>query len=261
MNASDHFKAGQLREAIDEQTKVVKGDPADQGKRLFLFELLSFAGDLERARRQIEAVSYSEVELETAVMEYRRIMDSEEARRRFFRDGVAPQLFAEAPEHVHLRIEAVNRLREDRAAEAATLLEQAAAMTPGVQGKLNDKPFESLRDGDDLFASVLEVMARGAYYWVPLDQIETVTMNPPRFPRDLLWIPARLEMKDNAAGNVFLPALYPASHEHADDQVKLGRMTDWVEAENQPVRGVGLRTFLVGDDSVSLLEWRQLEIQ
>src|SRR5581483_9371246 len=73
MNASECFKAGKLREAIDEQTQVVKSDPADQGKRLFLFEVLSFAGAWERARRQIEAVSYSEMELETAVMEYRRL--------------------------------------------------------------------------------------------------------------------------------------------------------------------------------------------
>ncbi|HEX5271049.1 MAG TPA: type VI secretion system accessory protein TagJ, partial [Gemmataceae bacterium] len=75
--------------------------------------------------------------------------------------------------------------------------------------------------------------------------------------RDLLWAPARIEMAD-AAGDVFLPVLYPGSHEHADEGVKLGRMTDWRGAGGGPVLGAGLRTFLADDDAVSLPEWRQL---
>jgi type VI secretion system protein ImpE len=59
---------------------------------------------------------------------------------------------------------------------------------------------------------------------------------------------------------VFLPAIYPGSHEHADDQVKLGRKTDWKETKDGPVLGMGLRTFLVGDDPVTLLEWRELKL-
>ena len=63
-----------------------------------------------------------------------------------------------------------------------------------------------------------------------------MAMNPPRFPRDLLYVPARLELADEA-GEVFLPALYPGSHEHADDQVRLGRMTDWKALEGGPTLG------------------------
>ena len=104
---------------------------------------------------------------------------------------------------------------------------------------------------------VLEVMAQGQYYWVPLDQVESVTIDAPKAPRDLLWAPARLEMKESA-GNVFLPLLYPGSHEHPDTQVKLGRLTDWKSAEGGPVQGVGARVFLVDDDAVSLLDWREM---
>jgi protein involved in temperature-dependent protein secretion len=60
---------------------------------------------------------------------------------------------------------------------------------------------------------------------------------------------------------VFLPATYPFSHEDADDQLRLGRSTDWRAVNDGPVRGVGLRTFLVDDDAISLLEWRELEIE
>lgn len=261
MNATEYFKAGKLQEAIDAQIKEVKAHAADQGKRLFLFELLAYSGDLERAKKQIEALNYGEMELMAAVTDYRKLLDSEDARRRLFRDGLAPRFFGEQPNEVHLRLEAVNRLRENRPQEAADLLEKAHTIAPPLKGKLNDKPFASLRDCDDLFGNVLEVMAKGFYYWVPLDQVETLEMNPPRFPRDLLWMPARLGLREGSEGNVFLPALYPFSHEHPDNQIKLGRATDWKAPEGGPVQGVGLRLFLVGDDSLSLLEWRQLELE
>jgi len=258
MNGSDLFKQGKLQEAIEAQLKLVKEKPADHGQRLFLFELLAFAGDLDRAQRQIDAVQYGELELDAAVLAYRKILDSERARRRLFSESLKPRFFGEPPEHVHWRLEGINRLREGRPKEAAELFAKAAAACPDRPGQLNGKPFQSLRDCDDLFSGVLEVMAQGGYYWVPLEQVDSVTINAPKTPRDLLWAPARLEMKESA-GNVFLPLLYPGSHEHPDNQVKLGRLTDWKNiAEEGPIQGVGARTFLVDDDAVAMLDWREL---
>jgi type VI secretion system protein ImpE len=262
MNASEFFKAGQLQEAITAQIQEVKANGADQAKRLFLFELLAFAGELDRAQRQIEAIHHDDPEIDTAVAAYAKLLEAEQQRRRLFRHGVSPQFVGEAPEHVQLRLDAVNRLRENHPAEAAELLAQAAAATPAIQGELNGKAFDSLRDCDDLFASVLEVISHGGvYYWVPLEQVDTVTMKAPKFPRDLLWLPARLEIRDGPGGDVFLPTLYPGSHEHPDNRLKLGQATDWKSADGGPVLGIGLRTFLVGEDSISLLEWRRLKVQ
>jgi type VI secretion system protein ImpE len=259
MNATELYKAGKLQDAVAAQTQEVKSAPADQGKRLFLFELLAFAGELDRATRQIDAIKYDQIDLQTATTAYRRLVDSEAKRRRLFSEGLKPEFFAEVPEHVTLRLDAVNCLRDNKLAEAKALLDRAAAVMPRLKGQLNDKPFESLRDGDDLFAGVLEVMAHGVYYWVPLEQVEGLSMKAPRFPRDLLWVPARLEM-ETSAGDIFIPALYPNSHAHSDDLVKLGRSTDWKETPEGPVLGTGLRTFLVGEDAISILEWRNLQI-
>jgi type VI secretion system protein ImpE len=259
MTPTELYKAGKLGEAIDGQVHAVKTTPGDHGKRLFLFELLAFAGDLDRARRQIDAVNYGQMELDTAVLNYRKLLDAEEARRRVFREGIMPQFLVPPPEHVGPRLEAVNRLRAGEPAEAARLLDQANDAAPPVRGLLNGKPFDTLRDADDLFGPVLEVMAHGDYYWLPLDQVVSLAMNAPKFPRDLLWLPAKLAVKDGPAGDVFLPALYPGSCEHPDDQIKLGRATDWKQAEGGPVLGVGLRMFLAGEDATSLLEWRELQ--
>src|SRR3954469_5292556 len=107
MNATDLFKAGRLQPAIDAQVKDVKAHPADHARRLLLFELLAFAGDLDRARRQVEAIHYDEVERATALQTYRKLLDAEQARRRLFQEGVAPKFLIEPPEHVRLRLEAV----------------------------------------------------------------------------------------------------------------------------------------------------------
>jgi type VI secretion system protein ImpE len=259
MNATELYKAGKIQEAIDAQIQEVKANPADQGKRLFLFELLAFAGDLDRARRQIDAVNYGNMELDAAVLSYRKLLDSEQARRRLFSDGLVPRFFGAQPEHVYWRLEAVNRLRENKPGEAAQCLAKATEACAPVSGELNDKPFTSFRDADDLLGGIVEVMAQGQYYWVPVEQIEAVIAGAPKFPRDLLWFPARLEM-EGSAGNVHIPVLYPGSHEHADTQVKLGRMTDWKSTEGGPVLGVGAHVFLVDDDAVGLLEWRQLTV-
>ncbi len=260
MNSSDLFKEGRLQEAVDAQLKEVKANPADHGKRLFLFEMLAFSGDLERAGRQIEVINYGELERDKAVMDYRKLLDAEQARRRLFSEGLTPQFFAgEMPEHVRVRLEAVNCLRNKQPAAARELLERANS-TPPVKGELNGKPFGLLRDADDLFGTVLEVMTQGHYYWVPLEQLESLAIKAPQFPRDLLWLPAHLSLRDGATGPVFLPVLYPGSHAHGDNQVKLGRLTDWKSTDSGPTRGVGLHTFLVDDDGLTLLEWRQLTV-
>jgi type VI secretion system protein ImpE len=260
MNATELFKAGQLQQAIDAQVQVVKSKPADQGARIFLFELLCFAGDLDRAQRQIEAVKYEEMEREAAVLEYRKLLDSERLRRRLFTEGLKPKFFFDPPQHVTLRLEALNCLRDNQPGEAAELVARADQAAPPVKGNLNGQAFDGLRDCDDLFGPILEVMALGEYYWLALEQIDTVAKSQPSSPRDLCWAPARLEVREGPAGDVFLPALYPNSHVHADDQVKLGRMTDWTNPEQGPVRGIGARMFLLGDDAINLLEWRQLQM-
>lgn len=261
MNADELFKAGRLREAVEAQTLEVKAHPADASKRLFLFELLGFEGDLDRARKQVDALRYDQPELQAAVSTYRGLLDAETERRRLFQAGApAPQFLVDPPPHVLLRLEAVQRLQAGDTAGAAALLEQANAEPPALRGSLNGAPIELLRDGDDLFGTVIEVMARGVYFWVPLEQVERLTMGPPRFPRDLLWIPARLEL-EASAGDVFVPALYPGSHAQPDELVQLGRKTDWLGAEGGPTLGAGMRTFLMGDDPIGVLEWRELVIE
>jgi type VI secretion system protein ImpE len=260
MTASELFQTGKLDEAIAAQTAQVKSSPADQSKRLFLFELLAFAGDFDRARKQLDALQFDEIELQAAAADYQKVLEAEELRRKVFRDGTQPKFLIDVPpEHVRLRLEGLQRLREGNKAAATESVAQAAEAAPSISGKLNDQPFADLRDCDDLFGTVLEVFSQGLYFWVPLETIESIALVAPRFPRDLLWVKARIETA-GGSGQVFFPALYPRSHEHRDQQVRLGRQTDWTE-DDGPVLGCGLRMFLAGDDVSTILEWRDLQIE
>lgn len=260
MSASDLYKAGKLQEAIDAQIQDVKASAADHNKRLFLFELLAFAGELDRARKQIDVINYGDPERDIALLAYRKCLDSELARRKLFAEGMKPQFLAPPADHVTLRLDAVNRLREGNAAEALDVLAKAAETTPVVRGLINSKPFPALRDADDLFAGILEVFSQGNYFWVPFEQIDTLAMKAPKTPRDLLWIAAHLDVRDGPSGDVFLPVLYPNSHANADDAIRLGRSTDWKGGDGAPLLGVGQHLFDVGESELSILEWRELQV-
>ena len=62
-------------------------------------------------------------------------------------------------------------------------------------------------------------------------------------------------------GEVFLPVLYAGSSDHADDEVRLGRMTNWKVVEEPVVLGMGQRLFLVDDDEKAMLEVREVTFE
>lgn len=255
------FRQGQLSAAINAQLVRVKEHPADHGERLFLFELLVFGGEYERAGRQIAAINYGDPTLDSTVAIYRRLLDAEQIRAKVFRGEAQPRFLSETPAHATLRLQAVAALHADQTTEAAKLLNQAVEQAPAVQGKLNDRAFSLLVDCDDVFGTILEVIsATGAYFWVPLEQVQSLEIEAPRFPRDLIWLPAKLELTDGQQGDVFLNVLYPASAQSGEAEIQLGRRTDWHTSDSGPTLGLGTRLFLVDDDVVGLPEWRTLQI-
>src|SRR5439155_24520554 len=130
---------------------------------------------------------------------------------------------------------------------------------PRVRGTCDGQPFTDLRDLDDLTAPVFEVLtSNGKYYWVPVERVERVEFRPPARPRDLLWQRAHMVVRGGPDGEVYLPTLYAGSHAEADENLALGRATDWRGGNGEPTRGVGQRNLLVGDDCRAVLELKEL---
>ena len=133
-----------------------------------------------------------------------------------------------------------------------------------VSGTLNGEPFEALADADPRIGARLEVFASGQYMWIPLRHVRSIRMEEPGRLRDLKWTPASIrtgpEFQEMELGDVLLPATTPRAWEHPDDEVRLGRVTDWTEVEEGAVAPVGQKLLVVDDEPFPFLEVRELEV-
>ena len=88
--AKELLDHGQLADAVDAQTQAVKASPTDVQSRLFLFELLCFAGDLGRAEKQLDVIAHQSADMEVGVAVIREVLAAESKRRAVFGLGKAP---------------------------------------------------------------------------------------------------------------------------------------------------------------------------
>jgi type VI secretion system protein ImpE len=261
--ALDLYYAGKLKDAIAAATDQVRKAPTDNNARTFLAELLMFAGDLDRADRQYEALSTQDPQAAVHVAMQRQLLRAEQARQKFFTDGAVPDFLEQPNERLQLIMKASIALREKDYAGASKLLGEAEALFPKLKGQCDGQAFEGFRDLDDLTASIFEVLApNGKYYWIPMENVVSVTFTPHQRTRDLLWRRGRIVLKSDIDTETFFPAIYPGSHLDADQRFALGQMTDWrAAAEGAPVRGVGQRTVLVGDADRPFVELKELKFE
>ncbi len=230
-NALASYQAGRLGEAIELLGASLRQDPANVRQRTFLFELLCFAGEYERAEKQLAVVAQGSHEAELGAMLYTSALHAERTRQQMFQAGALPQ--GPPP--------------------CATL-----------RGTLNGRPFQSISDVDPRVGARLEVFAAGQFTWLPFEHISALTIEEPRRLRDLLWLPARIKagprFHDYDFGEILIPVLYPLSWQDPDDLIRLGRVTDWIERADGPAIPTGQRLLQVDDDLIPILELRTLEI-
>ncbi len=223
--ARELFDAGKLNEAIEALGAELRQNPSDIQRRTFLFELLCFAGNWERADKQLDILAGSDKDKRLGSLLYRAAIAAEKTRHE--KIGAKPN--------------------------------QTQLAAPA--GILNGKPFLSIEVPDPRIGARLEVLAGENYMWIPLEQISLIEMQAPKKLRDLLWIPATIHSATGGAelGEVLLPVLSPFSSTHVDPNVRLGRVTVWEDGVP-----FGQKMLLVtdqeGDEEIPLLELRKLEI-
>ncbi len=262
MQAKEFYREGKLSEAIAAALEDVKAHPGEAGARGFLCQLLCFAGELERAERQLDALAQIDAKVSVGVSLVRHLLRAEQARRQFLSDGRLPEFLEPPPPELKSRIEAAILLREKKPAEAAAALERAESHHTPVSGVCDGKPFDDFRDLDDLCGSSFEVFtSNGKYYQIPFAKVELVEFHPPEDIQDLLWRTAHMVVREGPDGKVYLPALYCGTHASSDDRLRLGRATDWQGGDGAPARGVGQRMFLAGDREAGILEIKTIEFR
>ena len=227
MGPKELLRAGKLDEAIRAVSEELRSHPQDTQRRTFLFELLCFAGDYERALKHLEALARESPERRLGAMQYLGAINAELTRQSVILES-----------------------KTDTA-------DNGIAALPGT---VNGEAFESISDADPRIGRRLEVFAGDEYLWVPLEHVASLEIHAPKRLRDLLWAPALIRtgpaFGDRDLGEVLLPALSPLSGKHPDDQVRLGRATVWEDGIPY-----GQKMVLAGEELIPLLEVRRLEIR
>ncbi len=253
-NSKALYQTGNLTEAINQLTQEVRNNPTDNWLRTFLFELLCFNGEWERAERQLKGLLVAGANAELGLLVCGNNIKAEITRSKLFSSGVAPEFLLSPPNYISLQLEAINKLREKNYSEARKLLDELAEKQPSLKGKINGKNFNRLTDYNDFFACSLEVFLQDRYIWVPFEHIQCLEVQPPKELRDLIWTKAIIELTSGTVAGVFLPSLYPNSYKHENQLVRLGRMTDWQQLPGEIYVGYGLRAFLVDSKEKTLFE-------
>ncbi len=157
-SATEHFQAGRLAEALAAALAEVKAAPGVTAKRVFLAELLCFAGDFERADRQLDIVADQDPGAALGLALFRQLIRAAQAGAEHFSAGRLPEFLDPPAPHLQRLLEAGLALRDGQGEEAGRLAAEAEALRPPCPGRLDDAEIDDLRDIDDLVAPVFEVL-------------------------------------------------------------------------------------------------------
>jgi type VI secretion system protein ImpE len=229
MTAKELFDAGRVKDAASSLAALLRERPTDAKARTFLFELLCFSGQYDRAEKHLSLLAEGSKEHELGAVLYYSALHAERMRHELFR-------------------------KEDFPKEPAP---------PSPKGTLNGKPFESISDLDPQIGGRLEVYAAGAYAWVPFRHIKSIQVQPIVRLRDTLWTPAFVlagpTFQGADMGEVIIPAIYPFSWNSDDESLWLGRGTEWAADAAGHEFPVGQKVFLVDGEEVPLFEVKEIE--
>jgi len=222
------YREGKLREAIKALGDELRSNPLDVKRRTSLFELLVFAGEYDRAEKQLDVLAGANAGAAAGTLLYRSALHAERTRQAMFANHEAPPT-------------------------------KPGTVYPGVW---NGTAFSEFRDSDPRIGANLEVFLAGSYTWIPIHYLRRLEIEPPANLRDLMWARARVETSADfrlqELGEVLLPVLCPLSSRHEDETVQLGRESAWEPDEAHGEVPYGAKILLIDEVEVPLLEIRSV---
>ena len=222
------YREGKLREAIKALGDELRSNPLDAKRRTFLFELLLFAGEYDRAEKQLDLLAGASADAAAGTLLYRSALHAERTRQVMFANRETPP---SKNEPIH-------------------------------GGSWNGKTFSEISDADPRIGANLEVFIAGSYTWIPIHYLRRLEIEPPTNLRDLVWAQARLDTSSDfrlqELGEVLLPVLCPLSSKHADESVHLGRESAWEPDETFGEIPYGAKMMLIDGVELPLLELRSV---
>jgi type VI secretion system protein ImpE len=227
--AQDLYRDGKLTEAIASLQAYLREQPGEKRARSFLFELLCFAGEFDRARKQLMVLAEDSNDTRLGVSFYLAALTAESERQSWYDEVPASET-----------------------ADGNT-----------VAGECNGKRFQGIQDLDNRLGGALEFLAAGKYHRIAFRNLKRVEMAAPTRVRDLYWRTANAETTEELGSSelssILIPVLYPHTYLFDDDLTRLGRTTDFALSAAGAEIPCGQRMLTIGREQIPLLEIQSIE--
>ncbi len=257
MDARQRLLDGDPRGALEALKTEVRKAPRDAKLRTFLFQMFCVFGEWDRALTQLTVAA----ELDPAALPmaetYRTLIRCEMVRDGVFAGTRTPTLFGHPLPWVPLLVEANRALAGGAHDAAARLRDDAFDQADAVPGSADGTPFDWIADADPRLGPVLEAVLDGTYYWIPLQHVAAIRIEPPADLRDQVWLPVDFTWTNGGQAIGFIPTRYPGSATASDPMLALSRRTEWAEHDGWAT-GLGQRMLTTGEADMALMDVRQL---
>jgi type VI secretion system protein ImpE len=250
---------GDLGGAIAAAIDMVKKSPVDVEARTFLFELSLFSGEWDRADKQLDTLGHQDTTTAIGTLLFRQNIESERARINLFEHSSLPGTVGATPEHVKDLLRAVDSVRSGDTQKARELLDAVEENRPAFRVRVDDVEYEDFRDHNDLTMCVFEAFIKDSFFWIPFEDVVSIEFLEKKSLRDVYWPQAKVELTNGSVGEMFIPSMYVNTWKSGDDQIRLGRASDWRDLGDDVFVGEGTKMFWMAGTDRAILDISKIE--
>ncbi|MCP3965298.1 MAG: virulence protein SciE type [Lentisphaerae bacterium] len=261
MKLEDLFQSGKLEEFQAKVMEDVRNAPDNSANRILLIQIFCLRGEWKRAEKQLSAVADIDTKVQLWSGLYSRAVLCEMLREKVFSGEKSPLVFGEPEPWNALLFKALQCHIDGKLEAAAELRQQAFEQAPALPGSLNGSGFEWVADADTRLGPMLEVIVNGKYFWMPFTRLRKVIIEEPKHIVDLIWTEAKIELANSTKLIGYIPTRYAESSCSNDEQVVLGKVTDWNNPYEDTWVGTGQRCLVTEDGTVPITKVRELIIE
>ena len=241
---------------LDAQARV-RSAPADLAARSVLWQIFALRGEFDRARAQLDMILKLDADWALEVQGCHALLNAEQQRSNVFLAQEPPVCLGSPPPWFGALATGIAHVARGQRESAIRLFTHVLEAAEPCTGTVDGSRFEWICDGDARLGPCLEILAQGRYMWVEIRSIQGLKCAQPEELRDLIWQPAKLEIDNSGATDVFLPARYPGG---TADEHQLARTTDWELMGADLYLGHGQKCLSTDVDMHALLDIRELRI-
>lgn len=240
----------------------VKAAPIDADKRAHWVQLLILQGEWERAQTQLNAWETLTPASRPIIQQLLASVDAERHREKVFCAETTPYFLTEPQTWLSTLAKALQACGAN-AYEERTLAYSLADESEGtlLEDGTDNQPhhFAWLADADSRLGPVCELLIDNHYYWVPFNEIASITFQKPMNIVHLVWRHALIKLRSGLQKVCQIPARYPITSESSDSH-RLCHRTDWfpLDDSQEHYSGQGQKSWLTDGSEYPLLTLHQV---